>query len=133
MSVRAIRWVAVPLAVAAGYYLAVWLFLEMRLSCLHLGTRPQGQCSDWWYANHSRAAAFTCGVVLFVSAVLLPTLLAPQLKRLVGAVALAAAVMLATLTFDSWVLAWAIPVICLLAAVSVCLRYIRRNLKGHVA
>ena len=133
MGVRAFRWIAVPVAIAAGQYLAEWLFVVMRMSCLHFGARPEGLCSDWWYENESWAAASTCGVVLFVVSVLLPTLLAPNSRRLVGATAFAVAVLLTAVTFDLWVSTWAISVVVVLAAASVCLLYTRRMLNERVA
>jgi len=133
MSVRAIRWVAIPLVVAAGYYLAVWLYFEISLSCLHLGPRPQGLCSDWWYANHSRVATLATGVALFVSAILAPALLAPQRKPLVGIVTLVATIVLTALAFDWWVSVRVIATISILAVVSISIPYIRQKLSGHVA
>jgi len=133
MSIRAIRWVAIPLVVAAGYYLAVRLYFEMGLSCLHLGPRPQGLCSDWWYANHSRVATLATGVALFVSAILAPALLAPQRKPLVGIVTLVATIVLTALAFDWWVSVRVIATISILAVVSISIPYIRQKLSGHVA
>jgi hypothetical protein len=133
MSVFAIRWVAVPLAFVGGCYLAMWIYLKLGLSCFHLGSRPQGLCSDWWYANNSQAAALACGAVLFVSSVLLPTLLAPRFKQLVGFLAFTITLVLTILFFDIWVVVPVLSVLIALTAMSVCLPYTRRVLKDHVA
>jgi hypothetical protein len=133
MSTSVIRWIAVVLAIVAGNNLAVWLFLELQLSCLHLGARPAGQCSDWWYANHSWVAATAYGVAAFIAAVIIPSLLAPQYKRTVGIVSVAVAVLLTVFTSALWVTAWAVPTLILLSVVSVLLPSIRSQLQSHVA
>src|SRR5262245_11949529 len=81
-NVRIVRWVAVPLVAIAGYYLSVWLFFQSAVSCLHLGPRPPGLCSDWWYASHSWIAVASCTLVGFAGSVLLPTMVAPRHKRI---------------------------------------------------
>jgi hypothetical protein len=119
MNIRAVRWLSVPIAVLVGYYAAVWLFLEGSLACFHLGSRPPGLCTDWWYGNHSRVAALISGIVLFVSGVLLPVFLAPRHGRLVAVMGLAVALLMAAFTFDRWVLAWAVPTMVVLAITGV--------------
>jgi hypothetical protein len=133
MSAGVIRWVAAVLAIVAGNYLAVWLFLELQLSCLHLGARPTGLCSDWWYANHSWVAAASYGGAAFIAAVLIPSLVAPQHKRTVAIVSLVAAVLLTVFTSALWVIAWAVPMLILLSVVSLLLPSIRSRLHNHVA
>ena len=111
MKVRALRWVAVPLALIAGYYLAFLLFLEIVLSCFHLGSRPKGLCSDWWYENHSWVGAVVFGLALFLGPILLPVVLAPRFKGIVGVLALGAVVVHTILEFDSWAWGVAIPIV----------------------
>jgi hypothetical protein len=133
MSVTGIRWVAAVLALVVGNNIAVWVFVELALSCFHLGPRPAGLCSNWWYSNHEWVAAAALGVTAFLFAVLLPVLLAPRYKRSVGIIALAINVSLTAFTSDGWVSIWAIPIALTLAAVSVCLLYVRRKRTAHVA
>jgi hypothetical protein len=113
----ALRWVAVPLALVASYFLAFFLFLEISLSCLHLGSRPEGLCSDWWYANHSWVGAAAFGLATFLGSVLLPALLAPRFKGVVGALALGVVVIYTLLEFDLWVWSIAVPIVAACAAV----------------
>jgi hypothetical protein len=114
--VSVLRWVAVPLSVVAGYFLAFFLFLQLSLSCLHLGARPEGLCSDWWYENHAWIAAAVFGAAIFPGAFLLPVVLAPRFKRIVGVAALAVIVVYTFVEFDAWVWSIAIPIVSTLAA-----------------
>jgi len=109
--VRIVRWVAVPLVAIAGYYLSVWLFFQSAVSCLHLGPRPPGLCSDWWYASHSWIAVASCTLVGFAGSVLLPTMVAPRHKRIVTLVSLVAAAVFYVWIFDLRVWAWVVPML----------------------
>ena len=116
MRYRALRWVAVPVALVASYYLAFFLFLEIVLSCLHLGSRPKALCSDWWYENHSWVGAVAFGLALFLGPVLIPVVLAPRFKGIVGVLALGAVVVHTISEFDFWAWSVAIPIVAVSAA-----------------
>ena len=118
MRVSAFRWVAVPLVVVASYYSAFFLFLEFALSCLHIGVRPAGLCSDWWYGNHSWVGAATLGVALFFGPVLLSVVLAPRFKGVVGLVAFGVVVVHTIAEFDFWVWSVAIPIVAVASALA---------------
>ena len=117
MKVRALRWVAVPLALVASYYVAFLLFLEIVLSCFHLGSRPEGICSDWWYENHAWVGAAAFGLALFLGPVLLPVVLAPRFKGIVGVLALGAVVVHTVAEFDFWAWSVAIPIVAVSTAI----------------
>ena len=114
--IRALRWVAVPLALVASYYLAFFLFLEIVLSCLHFGPSPQEVCSDWWYENHSWIGAVVFGLALFLGPILLPTVLAPRFKGIVGILALGVVAVHTISEFDLWAWKVAIPIVAVSAA-----------------
>ena len=78
-----LRWSAVPLIALGGWYLAIWIGLELWLQCWHLGQRPPGLCSDWWYSNHGRVADVVFALLLSIGAILLPSLAAPARKQIV--------------------------------------------------
>jgi len=118
MRTRALRWVAIPLALVASYFLAFFLFLEIALSCMHLGSDPKGHCTDWWYQNHSWVGATVFGFALFLGPVVLPVVLAPRFKGAVGAVALGVVVLHTISEFDLWVWSVAIPIVAVFAAVA---------------
>jgi hypothetical protein len=118
MKVIALRWITVPLALVATYFLAFFLFLEIVLSCLHLGARPQGLCSNWWYENHSWVGAVVFGLALFLGPVLLPVVLAPRFKGIVGVLALGAVAFHTISEFDFWAWSVAIPVVAVAAAIA---------------
>ena len=110
MGIRVLRWVAVPLAVVASYYLAFLLFLDVELSCLHLGSRPQGLCADWWYENHSWVGAVMFGFALALGPILLPTVLAPRFKGIVGLLAVGLVAVHTISEFDFWAWSVAMPI-----------------------
>lgn len=116
MRYRALRWVATPLALVASYYLAFFLFLAIVLSCLHFGSLPQGLCSDWWYEIHSWVGAVVFGLALFLGPVLLPIVLAPRFKGIVGVLALGAVVVHTISEFDYWAWSVAIPIVAVFSA-----------------
>jgi hypothetical protein len=130
MKIRVLRWVAVPLALVASYYLAFFLFLEIVLSCLHPGSRPKGLCSDWWYENHSWVGAVVFGLALFLGPVLLPVVLAPRFKAIVGVLALGAVVVHTVSEFDFWAWSVAIP-IAVVSAVMVGIIFRNRMFRSH--
>jgi hypothetical protein len=117
MGIRVLRWASVPIALVASYYLAFFLFLPIALSCLHNGSGPKGPCSDWWYENHAWVAAAVFGLALFLGPVLLPVVLAPRFKGIVGLVALGAVAIHTILEFDLWVWSVAMPIVAVSAAV----------------
>jgi hypothetical protein len=119
MKVRALRWVAVPIALVASYYLAFFLFLEIVLSCLDLDSSPKGNCSEWWYENHSWVGAAAFGLALSFGPILLPIVLAPRFKGIVGVVAFGAVAAHTISEFDSWVWSVAIPIVAAFAAMLV--------------
>jgi hypothetical protein len=96
--------------------LAFFLFLAIVLSCLQLGASPKGVCSDWWYENHSWVGAVVFGLALFLGPVLLPVVLAPRFKGIVGVLALGAVVVHTVLEFDFWAWSVAIPIVAVSAA-----------------
>ena len=110
MTSRVIRWIAVPLSFAAGIFGAAWLFLDMRLACLHFGERPEGLCSDWWYANHGWVAVVAAGLCTFTLSVLVPVLLAPRHNGVVAFSAFAVALGVTLATFTSPVRWWVVLV-----------------------
>jgi hypothetical protein len=116
MKVRALRWVAVPLALIASYFLAFFLFLEIVLSCLHFGPGPKGLCSGWWYENHAWIGAVVFGLALFLGPVLLPVVLAPRFKGVVGVLALGAVAVHTISEFDFWAWSVAMPIVVVSAA-----------------
>ena len=110
MTSRLLRWIAVPLSFAAGIFCAAWLFLDMRLACLHFGARPEGLCSDWWYSNHGWVAVVAAGLCTFALSVLVPALLAPHYNRVVAFSAFAVALGVTLATFTSPVRWWVVLV-----------------------
>jgi hypothetical protein len=133
MRIGALRWVAVPLSSVASYFLAFFLFLDIALSCLHLGARPEGLCSDWWYDNHAWVAAVAFGLAIFFGSVLLPVVLAPRFKGAIGAVALVVVIIHTIVEFDLWVWSVAVPTVALLAVVLGFTAYFRSLRSQHVA
>ena len=133
MRISALRWVAVPIALVASYFVAFFLFLKIALSCLHLGARPEGLCSDWWYGNHAWIAAATFGLAIFLGSVLLPVVLAPRFKGAIGAVALAVVVIHTILEFDFWVWSVAVPIVALFALILGFALHFRALRSQHVA
>ena len=117
MRILVLRWVAVPLALVASYYLAVFLFLEIELSCLTFGSSPKGHCSDWWYENHSWIGAVVFGIALLLGPILLPAVLAPRFKGIVGVLALGAVAVHTISEFDFWAWSVAMPIAAVSAAV----------------
>ena len=108
--VRVLRWVAVPLAVVAGYYLAFLLFLKIELSCLPRGVLPGPPCSEWWSENHSWVGAVVFGLALSIGPILLPMVLAPRFKGVVGTLAFAMVAFHTISEFDTWAWSVAMPV-----------------------
>ncbi len=128
--VRVLRWFAVPLSFAAGIVGAGWLFVDMRLACLHFGARPENLCSDWWYASHAWIAVAATGLCAFALSVLIPVLLAPTCKRIVAFSAFVLTLSLIIANFTSPV-RWWLVLICTIAAAIAALAVlvrIRRNL-----
>jgi hypothetical protein len=113
---RVLRWIAVPLTVVAGYYLAFLLFLEIELSCVSPGLRPKGLCSDWWSENHSWVGAAVFGFALFIGPVLLPAVLAPRFKGTVGLLAFGVVAAHTISEFDFWAWSVAMAIVAVSAA-----------------
>jgi hypothetical protein len=91
--------------------LAFFLFLEIVLSCLHLGSGPKDLCSDWWLENHSWVGAVVFGLALFLGPILLPTVLAPRFKGIVGVLALGVVAVHTISEFDFWAWSVAMPIV----------------------
>jgi len=131
MRTRAIRWIAVPLAAASGYYFAAALCTYIIISCMAFFIPKEG-CSYWGH-NQEWVAPLALGTVAFVLSVLLPALLAPKRKRLVGAVALAVVALLTLALFSPWVWLRAIPTLALLAVLCALFPPIARRIPADVA
>jgi hypothetical protein len=117
----------------ASYYLAFFLFLQIILSCFHLGSRPEGLCSDWWYENYSWVGAAAFGIALFLGPVLLPVVLAPRFKGIVGVLALGAVVLHTVSEFDFWAWSVAIPIVAVSTAMAGTIFRNRVFRRHHVA
>lgn len=111
MRIEALRWVAVPLAVVASYYVAFLLFLKIELSCPAPGLPPKGLCSGWWSENHSWLGAAVFGLALFLGPILLSTVLAPRFKGIVGVLAFGVVAVHTFSEFDSWAWRVAMPIV----------------------
>ena len=117
----------------ASYFLAFFLFLEIALSCLHLGARPEGLCSNWWYENHAWIAAAAFGLTIALGSVVLPVVLAPRFKGAVGTVALTVVVIYTIVEFDLWVWSVAVPIVAFFAVVLGFASHYRTLRSQHVA
>jgi len=134
MRSRALRWLAVPAIAAAGFVLAAYLFVEIYLDCFHLGARPQGLCSDWWYTTHTSVAVGTCGLCMLILCVGLPIIVAPSYKNVVGAVASAGVITASVLSYEPWVSKWLVSIVLVGATIGagvIAFRY--RRIRTHVA
>ena len=114
------RWVLAVASFLIGIYATIWVYLEARLDCMHVGTRPENLCADWWYENHAWAAAALAGVAAFTLSILMPVVFAPSHKRPVGLLTLSGTVSFVILTFESplrwWLASFCIVTTSLVAA-----------------
>lgn len=131
MALRILRWVSVPIVAVAGVWISLWVSMEILMACFHIGARPAGLCSDWWYSNHEWISFATYGLSQFFCTVLLPTLAAPSNKFVIGMAALTFSITLVVINVS---LAEAMIVIAILlgaSAVAGVQFYRRRQVSGN--